>query len=98
MCLVPVSLIGLIVYGIGLLGFTPFLTCVVFCRNASQAMRHGTAAGSKRVSLPLFLLGVMLGVVIPVCICWMAGPWIEHLIKSLPRPHEWFDHNPLGLQ
>ncbi len=85
------STIGLLFYGIGMLGFTPFLTCVVFSRNARQARRQAAAAADKRTSVPLFLLGALLAVAIPVLICWAAGPWLEHWIKLMPRPRDFSD-------
>jgi hypothetical protein len=90
------SVVGLFYFGIGILGFTPFLTCVVFARNARQAMRQAAADGQP-ISLLLSLLRALLAVVIPALLYGMAGPWIEQVIKRLPWPHDWFNQRLVGL-
>jgi hypothetical protein len=84
--LAPMSFLGLIVFGIGLLGITPFLTCVVFSRNALDAVRQARAAGGKRSVLLLFAIGFLLAAAIPFAMDFCFGPWIETAIKSLPSP------------
>jgi hypothetical protein len=42
--LVPFSLMGLLIYGIGILGSAPFLTALVYLRNSSRALRAGKVA------------------------------------------------------
>ena len=38
--LLPFSLIGIAFYGIGLCGFAPFLTFIIYLRNGRRALRH----------------------------------------------------------
>ena len=81
------SLIGLLFYGIGMLGFTPFLTCAVFSRNASSG--HAASHCNRRQAdvRAAVSSGRVLAVAIPASIYWTAGPWIEHVIKLIPWPH-----------
>jgi hypothetical protein len=81
------SLIGIVFFGIGLLGFTPFLTCVVFARNARDALRRARAAGGKWDVGLLFLAGALLAAAIPCLIQAGFGTWIATTVQSLPRPH-----------
>ena len=78
--LLPVSLFGLIAFGIGALGFTPLLTAVVFGRNAARATRR-----MKRVDggVALVLLGIVLAIVIPLLIYPLVGPAILWALKSI---------------
>lgn len=65
--LVPLSLFGIFFAGIGLLGFTPFITSLVFWRNARRAFNlyPVRAAGSKR-KLGAFALGIIFVVGFPL--------------------------------
>jgi hypothetical protein len=85
--LVP-GLIGLIAFGLGLLLMMPFLTCVVFSRNAIRAMRQAGMAGGNWDVWVFFATGFLLAAVAPVVIDSFFGPWIETAVKSLPHPRE----------
>jgi hypothetical protein len=92
--LVPISFIGLIVFGIGLLGFTPFLTCVVFARNALDAVRYAPAARGKEEVLlfALFATGFVLAATAPIVLELSFGEWIDSAIRSLPAPpNRWLE-------
>ena len=97
MVLLLFSVIGTFFYGIGLLGFTPFLTCVVFARNSAAAVRQARVAGDKWGAWLLFAIGVLLAAAIPCLMQSCFGPWIETAFRSLPRPHELWMGGPLGL-
>jgi hypothetical protein len=87
------SLIGIVFFGIGLLGFTPFLTCVVFVRNARDAARRARDAGGKWEVVPLFMAGFVLAAAIPCLMQMEFGTWIATTVQSLPRPHgRWMDN------
>jgi hypothetical protein len=86
--LAPLSLIGTIFYGIGLLGFTPILTCVVFSRNAADAMRQARAADENENRWIFFQVGFLVAAAIPLLMHLCLGTWIATAAKSLPRPHE----------
>ena len=80
--MLPLSVIGLIV-GIGALGFTPFLTAVVFGRNAIRATRR---AKRVRGGVVLVFLGIVLAIVIPLLIYPVVGPAILWALNSIPVP------------
>jgi hypothetical protein len=94
--LIPLSLIGITIYGIGLLGLTPFFTCAVFVRNAKLAYKCG-CNGEKKVNLALkvllFLFGFALAVAIPFLVApYVSGPiakfikyFLSHLYEQSPR-------------
>jgi hypothetical protein len=88
--LLPFSLIGTVVMGIGVLGFTPFITSYVFGRNALKASRDlfGKRAWSRPGLLFVFALGIFLSVAAPLALTALAGPeiakWLQgHLPKRL---------------
>jgi hypothetical protein len=62
--LLPVTLVGLFAWGLGLLGLTPFATAFVFARNSRRAL----AAAGRRCWLVLSGAGcgLMLAVLIPL--------------------------------
>ena len=92
------SVIGTFFYGIGLLGFTPFLTCVVFARNSAAAVRQARVAGGKWEAWLPFAIGALLAAAIPCVMQSCFGPWIETAVKSLPRPHELWTGSFLGVK
>jgi hypothetical protein len=63
--LAPYSLLGLIV-GIGILGFTPFLTSFVYFRNGYRAVMKSSA-----VDAPIPVSAIVLG-----CLIALAGPFV----------------------
>jgi len=96
----PVSFLalhGLAFYGIGLLGFTPLLTCYAFLGNANEARRQAHRIQRNWAVWLLFLLGVILAVAIPILIYWTLGSWIEILLRLAPRPHAWWKGDFFGI-
>jgi hypothetical protein len=63
----PLSVIGL-VFVIGILGFTPLFTSLVFLRNASRTYRFAKPFMAKRVLLGTAVLSAMFSFVIPLTI------------------------------
>ena len=82
----PLSLLGLLAAFIGLLGFTPFLTGIVFGRNAAQADRRARVAGGRALASWLTFLGAMLAVAIPGLVYLSLGTFIEVAIQWMPQP------------
>ncbi|HEX9960397.1 MAG TPA: hypothetical protein VGB00_05665 [Pyrinomonadaceae bacterium] len=62
--LLPVSLLGLLVL-IGILGFTPLLTALVFLRNSARAFHAAKPFFEKRVLINSFMLGAVFSVALP---------------------------------
>ncbi|MBN1588832.1 MAG: hypothetical protein JW888_04900 [Pirellulales bacterium] len=85
--MLPLSLIGL-VFLIGLLGFTPFLTAYVFGRNARRAMRL-SPDDSRRVHNTLFVLGVVLAIGVPTAVYATARDVLAELLRQVHFPHYW---------
>ena len=79
--LLPLSVIGL-VYGIGILGFTPFVTAVIYWRNARRALG---AAGAQMSRAALYLTFVA-GLLVPFGAPAYAHRRINRMIeRSLPE-------------
>ena len=72
--LLPFSLLGLFFFGLGLLGFTPFLTFIVFWRNGRRAINLQTAYARGARKLGALVLGMIFVV---------GGPSAAHV--SLTR-------------
>lgn len=81
-CLLPFSVIGLI-FIVGALGFTPFLTAFIYLRNARRAHK---AAGAQmpRAGLKVTLFfGVTLALAAPVFAHWQLGQLINSSIMEV---------------
>jgi hypothetical protein len=81
------SLLGLLVYGIGALGFTPFLTATVFARNAIRAMRRANDGGRVVV---LMFLGAGVAIAVPVLLYGVVGPPILAALSHIVGPQTRF--------
>jgi hypothetical protein len=62
--LLPVSLLGLLIL-IGILGFTPLLTALVFLRNSARAFDAAKPFFEKRVLINSFMLSAVFSVALP---------------------------------
>ncbi len=63
--LLPLTIIGLII-AIGILGFTPFLTCFVFLRNSVRALQHAKKTiNLLSAQMALFVLGIVFIIGMP---------------------------------
>lgn len=79
--LLPLTLIGL-VFGIGVLGFAPFVTAFIFWRNARRAL----GAASTRMTRAAVCVTLVLGAAAPLAAPAFAGWRISRLIeRSLPE-------------
>lgn len=61
----PFSLIGLL-YGIGIFGFTPFLTAMVYLRNSRRALRSNSRELSNLVRILVPSLGILFATGLPL--------------------------------
>lgn len=84
--MLPISLIGLVMALIGVLGFVPFLTFQVFARNAAKAFSLARANGGARFATLSALLGAGLAVVIPLAANAAFGRLLAGALQSLPPP------------
>jgi hypothetical protein len=62
--LIPFSLFGIIIYGLGCLGFIPFLVAIVYWRNAHMAL-SGEGITNPWIRLTLAVLGLALVFALP---------------------------------
>jgi hypothetical protein len=92
------ALLVLMFYGIGLLGFTPLLTCYAFLGNMDQARQRAHRIQGKWTVRLLFLFGVTLAIAIPIAAHWTLGPWIEKVLQSVPRLNGWWDIWVVGVR
>ena len=63
--LLPLTLIGLI-FIVGILGFTPFITAIVFWRNARRAVTLHSGGANRARKLAAFALGMIFVVGMPL--------------------------------
>ena len=78
--LLPISLLGLFVL-IGVLGFTPLLTSIVFLRNAARAFHSAKPFLEKRVLINSFILSAIFSLVIP----WVLNVQIKNTLNEMAR-------------
>ncbi|NQU26429.1 MAG: hypothetical protein HQ567_34520 [Candidatus Nealsonbacteria bacterium] len=84
--LLPMSLLGtLLAAGVGLLGFVPFLTAVVFARNAVRATRQARRTLPQRLGVWV-VIGALLAVAAAMLISRTIGPALGDMLRALPQP------------
>jgi hypothetical protein len=72
--LLPLSILGTLFAGIGLLGFTPFLTAFVFARNAVRAWSAALQGGKRQAVTMTAMISFIL---IPVAL-WGVESYLKH--------------------
>lgn len=77
----PLSLVGILFYGMGLLGFTPFLSAFVYISNGIQAYQINSKAGHFQ-KLQIVLLGFAFTVSVPIFVHLVLNPDILTRIES----------------
>ncbi len=79
--LLPYSLFGMFLRGIGILGYVPFAAAYAYGCNAARARRAG--ADPRRTELATWseLGGAALAIAVPVLLNWAVGPAIIELIR-----------------
>lgn len=75
--LIPISLLGTLFMGIGLLGFTPFVTAIVYRRNAIAAWPDDSSETEKPKQTGLAFFGAALACAIPVFAQIVVGGKLE---------------------
>lgn len=63
-CMLPLSVMGLMLYLIGALGFTPFFTAFVYARNAIRILRNQSTLFAYPV-FAWFIIGLLFSMTIP---------------------------------
>jgi hypothetical protein len=84
--LAPFSLFGLLLYGVGIFGFTPFLTAIVYLRNSRRALRAETvgAAGLADALIPVsgMLLVAGLPLLLSIQIHLMVSRGVSEILEG----------------
>lgn len=82
--LVPFSILGLM-FGIGIFGFTPFATAIVYLRNGSRAVHSSNSTTRISLAGPL-LVGVVLALGLPgllsVGVHEIAAHYVEDIVQG----------------
>ena len=81
--LFPFSMLGLVFYGVGILGFTPFLTAIVYLRNGYRAVRseHTEVAGVGRTA-PI-LIGCLVAMSAPALLSTVLHRAIAQSVNEI---------------
>ena len=93
--ILPMSLLGLL-FLIGALGFTPFLTAFVFLRNALRARARGRAYAGASTTWALTLVGLVCAVLPAVAVRLHVDRSFEALMRDPDRPLFWADRWAVG--
>jgi hypothetical protein len=80
--LLPFSLFGLI-FLIGVLGFTPFLTAFIYLRNARRALKAARPQMPRVGFFVTLLFGATLAVGAPAFAHWRIGNLIQHSLMEV---------------
>ncbi len=80
LAILPFSLAGLVIL-IGVFGFTPFLTALVFLRNGRRALREARLAGSDTAAA--LALGAVLAISIPLVVQRQTARAVERSVREL---------------
>jgi hypothetical protein len=82
--ILPLSLIGLLLAGIGLFGFTPFLTAFIYLRNHRRALKHARAhAPVPGRRLTPVILSAALTLALPAAAQWQVTHTVTHALRTL---------------
>ncbi len=83
--LLPYSLLGLIAYGLGLLGFTPFVTALIYFRNAVRIFRRTKQSGLEAwwIFTVMALLGLLLAAGLPGFVQWQTTRFVEQSVQAV---------------
>lgn len=76
--LLPISLFGLIIV-IGILGFTPFFTSIVFFRNALRAFKAARFFLERKVLIYSLVVSALFGAVVP----YVFNKNVEHALAEI---------------
>lgn len=82
-CILPLTLIGIAFFGIGLLGFIPFVTAFIFLRNARRAFNlcARQRVGPRR--LAAFLMGVTFVIGFPLAAHLKLSRGAQHALTKI---------------
>jgi hypothetical protein len=82
-CLLPFSLFGLLFFLVGALGFTPFLTAIIYVRNARRALTAARAQMPRTGLFVTLLFGATLAVGAPAFAHWRINKLVESSLAEV---------------
>jgi hypothetical protein len=85
----PLSVVGILAAGVGLLGLVPFLTCLVFGRQALRALRQSKRGNPIATSIAA-VLGTVFALAVPTVVYSALGPLVARVIAAFPFPESFF--------
>lgn len=101
--LAPFSLFGLLLYGVGIFGLTPFLTALVYLRNSSRALRVDKSGAEGFVGVLIPVLGIVVTAGLPLLLSiqvhLMADRAVTEIIEGDEQHAAFAAHRlaPLGF-
>lgn len=81
--LLPFSLIGIALVGIGLLGFIPFWTGAVYLRNAREAFRMAEGRLGRRRAAVAALYGAAFFIAFPAAVQFGGEAYVHHICAEI---------------
>ena len=81
--LIPLSLLGMMIYGIGVFGFTPFLTAFVYLRNSRRAIRAGNTRERSLAGTLTSMSGMVLVAGLPLLLSIQIHLMISRAVTEI---------------
>lgn len=81
--LLPLSILGLFFAFIGALGFTPFITFIIYLRNGRRALRAANAGARRYEFMGALLLGTVFVLGGPALAQWKVSEMAEQSVEEL---------------
>ena len=82
--ILPMTLLGMLLL-VGFLGTMPFFTAVVYLRNVISAVRIARTGSPDWLTRPMFIVGVVVAVGLPLVLHQAFGTQIANYLHSLPN-------------
>src|SRR5258708_788674 len=80
--MLPASLIGLIII-IGVLGFTPFATGLVFLRNGVRAINQTRSIPTDKIQVKMIAAAALLAFCGPIVTSWQLGRAADRAVNQI---------------
>lgn len=83
--MLPLTILGVFIAGIGLLGFLPFVTGFIYLRNGRRALGSATQLPIDKALRMAggFLCGIALVIAIPVAVQWQTSRYVSQSVDAI---------------
>lgn len=81
--ILPLSILGLMFFFIGIFGFIPFITAFVYLRNGIRALRTAASLAGQPELTAMVLLGAVLAITPSVLVQWQINRTVTHSMNDL---------------